>query len=169
MALRLGQSAAEGDLLERAGRLHDVGLLAIPAGTLSERRWISAESFRCVQEHCRIGYEILRPLCSLGDALGAVRHHHERMNGTGYPDGLAGEGIPLGARVLAVADTYDAMTHDRPHRAAVSPSAALAELRRCAPAGYDPQCVEALAEVVVESGKFLDPADTARATAAAPA
>jgi HD-GYP domain-containing protein (c-di-GMP phosphodiesterase class II) len=162
MALRMGLSPEQADLLERAGRLHDVGLLAIPAGTLGEKKRISAESFRSVQEHCRIGHEILRPLTTLGDALGAVRHHHERMNGTGYPDGLAGEAIPMGARILAVADTYDAMTHDRPHRAAIAPAAALAELRRCAPAGYDPRCVEALAEALVESGQFLDAPDTAR-------
>jgi HD-GYP domain-containing protein (c-di-GMP phosphodiesterase class II) len=158
MASSLGLSPSESDMMERAGRLHDVGLLAIPAGTLGERRRISAESFRGVKEHCQIGFDILSPLAGLGDALGAIRHHHERMNGTGYPDGLAGEAVPLGARVLAVADTYDAMTHDRPHRGAIAPSAALAELRRCSPAGYDSRCVEALAEVLVASGQFLDAA-----------
>ena len=70
------------------------------------------------------------------------------MNGTGYPQGLNGEQIPLEARILAVADSYDAMTHDRPHRTALSPLEAMAELRRCTPAGYDATCVEALAEVV---------------------
>jgi HD-GYP domain-containing protein (c-di-GMP phosphodiesterase class II) len=157
IARRLGMPPPEAGLLERAGRLHDVGLLAVPASTLGEQRRISAEGFRSVKEHCRIGYEILRPLTSLGEALLAVRHHHERMNGTGYPDGLAGQSIPLGARILAVADTYDAMTHDRPHRPAISPPAALAELRRCSPAGYDARCVEGLADAVQASGLIFAP------------
>ena len=148
MALRMGMPPQKADLLALAGELHDVGLLAVPAGILGQQRRISAESFRSVKEHCRIGYEILKPLSTLREALLAVRHHHERMNGTGYPDGLAGEAIPVEARILAVADAYDAMTHDRPHRAAISPADALGELRRCSPAGYDPACVDALTEVM---------------------
>lgn len=152
MALRLGMPAEKADLLGLAGRLHDVGLLAVPARAMGPQRKISAESFRCVKEHCRIGYEILRPLSTLGGVLLGVRHHHERMNGTGYPDGLAGADIPEEAKILAVADTYDAMTHDRPHRAAISPADAVRELRRCTPAGYDSRCVEALTQVAQEAG-----------------
>ena len=77
-----------------------------------------------------------------------MRYHHERMNATGYPFQLEGDDIPLGARILSVADAYDAMTHDRPHRPALPPIEALAELRRCSPAGYDPDCVAALEEVL---------------------
>jgi HD-GYP domain-containing protein (c-di-GMP phosphodiesterase class II) len=84
----------------------------------------------------------------LAGVLPAIRAHHERLNGTGYPAGLAGDEIPLGARILAVADAYEAMTHDRPHRPAVSPLIAMRELRRCCPSGFDPQCVEALAHVL---------------------
>jgi HD-GYP domain-containing protein (c-di-GMP phosphodiesterase class II) len=151
MALRLGMPQEKADLLALAGELHDVGLLAVPASTLGQQRRISTESFRSVKEHCRIGYEILKPLSTLQEALLAVRHHHERMNGTGYPDGLSGDAIPVEARVLAVADVYDAMTHDRPHRPAIAPADALAEIRRCSPAGYDPACVDALAEILRES------------------
>lgn len=144
MARRLGMNDQEAEKLRLAGELHDVGLLAIPASTLGYQGRISSESFRSVKDHSRIGYDMLKPLSTLGEALLAIRHHHERMNGTGYPDGLAGKDIPLGARVLAVADSYDAMTHDRPHRGAISPADALRELRRCSPAGYDPLCVDAL-------------------------
>jgi HD-GYP domain-containing protein (c-di-GMP phosphodiesterase class II) len=152
MALRLGMSAEKADLLRLAGRLHDVGLLAVPAGAMGPQKRISAESFRSIKEHCRIGYEILKPLSTLGGVLLGVRHHHERMNGTGYPDGLSGADIPEEAKILAVADTYDAMTHDRPHRGAISPADAVRELRRCSPAGYDPRCVEALAQVAKGAG-----------------
>jgi HD-GYP domain-containing protein (c-di-GMP phosphodiesterase class II) len=151
MGARMGMAKEQTDLLALAGKLHDVGLLAVPSGTLGEARRISAESFRSIKEHSRIGYEILKPLSSLQDALLAVRHHHERMNGTGYPDGLIGSNIPREARILAVADSYDAMTHDRPHRSAISPADAIRELRRCCPAGYDPLCVDALTQVAQES------------------
>lgn len=147
IALKMGFDADRAARLKLAGELHDVGLLAIPAQILAEKSRISVEGFRCIRQHSTIGYEVLKPLGSLGDLLSAVKHHHERMNGTGYPDGLAGENIPIEARILAVADTYDAMTHDRPHRPAVSRAAAMAELRRCCPAGYDPLCVDALASV----------------------
>lgn len=133
--------------LELAGRLHDLGMMAIPEQVLNQRGVLGVDGFSTVKQHPEIAYEVLRPLGSLADVLPAIRHHHERMNGTGYPDALAGEKIPLGARILAVADVYDAMTHDRFRRPAMSPLAAMEELRRCSPAGYDPDCVEALGEL----------------------
>ena len=133
--------------LNTAGRLHDLGMLAIPAGILEQRNKMSVDGFRAVKKHPDASYEILKPLSSLESVLDAVRYHHERMNGTGYPKGLAGDDIPIGARIVAVADAYDAMTHDRPHRGAMSAYAAMKELERCSPAGYDRACVEALVEV----------------------
>ncbi len=153
IALKMGMDSDRAGRLQLAGRLHDVGLLAIPARLLGERARISLEGFRCIRQHASIGHEVLAPLKGLDDVLGAVKHHHERMNGTGYPDGLAGEDIPIEARILAVADSYDAMTHDRPHRPAVTKSAAMDELRRCSPAGYDSRCVDALASVECVSSK----------------
>jgi len=147
VAMQMGMPPDRADLLELAGQLHDVGLLAVPAETLAQPKRISGEGFRRVKQHCEIGYEILQPLKHLGPALLAVRHHHERMNGTGYPDGLRSKNIPVEARILAVADAFDAMTHDRPHRRAIPPVEAIAELHRCSPAGYDPVCVEALSQV----------------------
>ena len=134
--------------LELAGQLHDIGLLAIPEVFISGAEGFGIDEFRSLQKHSEASHEVLRPLLMLADVLPAIRAHHERMNGTGYPDGLAGEDIPLGGRILAVADSYDAMTHDRPGRSAMSPLAAMRELGRCSPAGYDPACVEALAEVL---------------------
>jgi HD-GYP domain-containing protein (c-di-GMP phosphodiesterase class II) len=137
--------------LRIAGRLHDLGMIAVPEKIANQSGPMAVRGYRKLQTHAEAGYEVLRPLKSLGEALEGVRHHHERMNGTGYPDGLAGEKIPLVARVLAVADAYDAITHDRPHRPAMNALAAVQELRRCTPAGYDPACVEAMeAEVNLE-------------------
>ncbi len=135
------------DRLELAGRLHDIGMVAVPREVLAQKRRLDREGLHRVREHPVIAHDVLTPLSSLVDVLPAIRHHHERMNGTGYPDGLAGEAIPLTARILAVADAYDAMTHDRPYRPAMSSFQAMEELRRCSPAGFDPACVEALAEL----------------------
>ena len=135
-------------MMNLAGRLHDIGLLAVPESILEQRAGISEGDFRSIKRHPSIAWEVLNPLKSLAEILPAIRHHHERMNGTGYPSGLSGEEVPLAARILAVADSYDAMTHDRPHRSAVTSLSAVMELRRCTPDGYDARCVEALAEVL---------------------
>jgi HD-GYP domain-containing protein (c-di-GMP phosphodiesterase class II) len=132
-----------------AGQLHDIGLIAVPEAMLKGNVRLGLSDYRNIKQHSELGYDLPRPLdCLNEDVLLAVRHHHERMNGTGYPGGLEGQTIPLEARILAVADTYDAMTHDRPQRAAMSDMQALEELRRCTPAGYDPSCVEALARTL---------------------
>lgn len=133
--------------LKIAGKLHDLGILALPHKIIDECNQFGIEAFRVMQKHPQISYEVLEPLESLADVLPAIRYHHERMNGTGYPDGLVGEEIPLDARILAVADAYDAMTHDRHNRPAMSTISALDELYRCTPAGYDSICVDALAEL----------------------
>jgi len=134
--------------LSLAGELHDIGMLAIPERIIQRRSELGVDAFRCVMEHPEVAFEVLKPLKSLEAMLPAIRHHHERMNGTGYPTGLAEEDIPIEARILAVTDSYDAMTHDRPNRSAMTPLSAMMELRRCTPAGYDPDCVEALGKVM---------------------
>ncbi len=145
---RMGLSQELCGRMKAAGRLHDIGLLAVPDTILNKRSRLGADEFRTVQKHALVSYEVLKPLQTLQDVLPAVRSHHERMNGTGYPEGLSGEDIPLTGRILAVADAYDAMTHDRPWRPAMTPIQAMRELVRCSPAGYDPDCVRALGEVV---------------------
>ena len=148
IARQMGLQPQHCALLNKAGRLHDIGLLAIPAKILAQRCQLGVDAFDKVRKHSQIGYEVLKPLDSLAPILPAVLHHHERMNGTGYPHGLQGDQIPMDARILAVADAYDAMTHDRPHRSAMSPYTAMQELRRCTPEGLDSDCVRALGQVV---------------------
>ena len=148
MATQMGLDDEKVRLMNLAGQLRDIGMLAISENLTGRRMALGGRDFRAMQKHADISYEMLKPLDSLKDILPAIRHHHERMNGTGYPNGLAGDKLPLEARILAVADSYDAMTHDRPHRQAISPLEAMHELQRCTPAGYDPACVEALSAVV---------------------
>lgn len=147
--------------LRLAGQLHDLGMMAIPAKILAQPQKMAAGEFRAIKEHPVVAYEVLKPLPSMAGVLEAVRGHHERMNGTGYPDGLGGEKIPLAARILAVADSYDAMTHGRPQRPAIAPHQALGELRRCSGAGYDSRCVETLGQVLNLPG--LEPSQAERA------
>ncbi|HUS47107.1 MAG TPA: HD domain-containing phosphohydrolase, partial [Phycisphaerae bacterium] len=119
-----------------------------PGSVRMLRSRLAVAEFRTVQKHPEVSYQVLRPLRSVAPILPAIRYHHERMNGSGYPEGLKGDKIPLGASIIAVADSYDAMTHDRPHRPAMTPLQAMMELRRCTPAGYDGRCVDAMAEIV---------------------
>lgn len=145
---RMGLEPDRCERMNAAGRLHDIGLLAVPESILNKRSRLGSDEFRTVQGHACVSYEVLKPLRTMQDVLPAIRCHHERMNGTGYPDGLKGDEVPVEARILAVADAYDAMTHDRPWRPAMTPIQAMRELSRCAPAGYDPECVQALGEIV---------------------
>jgi HD-GYP domain-containing protein (c-di-GMP phosphodiesterase class II) len=142
---KLGLNQERCAQMNLAGQLHDIGMLSVSEKVLTKRALLGSKEFQIVQKHSDVSCQLLLPLESLADVLPAIRHHHERMNGTGYPEGLTGEGIPLEARILAVADSFDAMTHDRPHRNAITPIEAVLELRRCAPAGYDAAVVEALA------------------------
>jgi HD-GYP domain-containing protein (c-di-GMP phosphodiesterase class II) len=152
IAQKIGQKLAlppeRCELLNLAGQFHDIGLMVVPEVILNKHTKLGVAEFRAIQKHCDAGYEMLRPLGSLADILPAVRYHHERCNGTGYPQGLKLENIPLEARIMAVADSFDAMTHDRPHRSAMTPADAMRELVRCSPEGYDTKCVQALADVV---------------------
>ena len=109
---------------------------------------LTREERALFDKHPGIGAGILGHIRKVDPVVQAVLHHHERWDGGGYPDELAGERIPLLARIIHVADAYDAMTRDRPHRSAITPMAALRELQRCCPSGYDADCVAALAEVV---------------------
>ncbi|MGC9453626.1 MAG: HD-GYP domain-containing protein [Phycisphaerae bacterium] len=148
IARRMGLDSELCRRMNVAGRLHDIGLLAVPESILNKRSRLGADEFHTVQKHAEVSFEVLKPLTTLQDVLPAVRAHHERMNGTGYPEGLKGQQIPQVSRILAVADAYDAMTHDRPWRPAMTPLEAMRELIRCSPAGYDPDCIRALGEVI---------------------
>jgi response regulator RpfG family c-di-GMP phosphodiesterase len=141
--------------IEYGAALHDVGKIGIPdavllkPGSLTESEWV------VMKTHCEIGYRMLRGFDFLRGALPIVLHHHERWNGAGYPDGLRGREIPLGARIFGVADAYDAMTSDRPYRRAMGHEAAVAELRRGAGSQFDPDVVDAFLSNVVPARTAL--------------
>ena len=168
LSARLGLDEQMCELMNWAGELHDIGMLAIPERILAQRGRVDGSAFATIKKHSHISYDMLRPLRSLAAVLPAIRDHHERMNGTGYPEGRSGQKICLGARIIAVTDAFDAMTHDRPHRTAISPQAAVAELRRCCPSGFDEECVRALAQQVGVAWPAAEdePAAAARAAVA---
>jgi diguanylate cyclase (GGDEF)-like protein len=142
VASRLDMVGEQLDEVQRAAELHDIGKLAIPdeilhkAGPLTESEW------RFVRQHPVIGERILGAAPALRPVARLVRSTHERWDGKGYPDGISGIRIPLGARIVAVCDAYDAMISRRPYRTALTETEALAELRRCAGAQFDPRVVE---------------------------
>lgn len=120
--------------------LHDLGKLAIPDSILKKPGKLEPEEWERMQAHTTLGEEMARRLGFLPQAtLQVIRHHHERWDGSGYPDGLAGEAIPLLARVFALADVYDALTSERPYKRAWSHEEALAEIRRQAGRHFDPE------------------------------
>jgi ribonuclease P protein subunit RPR2 len=129
--------------LEFGFLLHDVGKLAVPDAILYKPDALSAEEFSLVARHPEAGAEILRDVDFLGEGKLVVRHHHERWDGSGYPDRLAGDAIPLPARVFAVADALDALTTDRPYRRATRFSRAREEIRAHAGTQFDPAVVAA--------------------------
>jgi response regulator RpfG family c-di-GMP phosphodiesterase len=124
-----------------AALMHDIGKIGIPLDALKKPQKLTKEEYELFKEHPDKGRRILEPIEFLKDIVPAVYHHHEQYDGTGYPLGLSEEEIPVEARILAVADTYDAMTSDRAYRAALSHEIAVAELKRCAGTQFDPRIV----------------------------
>jgi diguanylate cyclase (GGDEF)-like protein len=151
----LGVSAAEEARIRQAAQLHDVGKVAVPDAILFKATALSEEEYALVRRHPVIGWEILRDVEFLGTAKTVVRHHHERWDGGGYPDGLAGEDIPLVARIFAVADTLDALTTDRPYRPGSPFPEARAMIRRVAGTQFDPGVVQAFDAVPDERFREL--------------
>jgi diguanylate cyclase (GGDEF)-like protein len=148
---RLGVGEETIDHLRLAAELHDVGKVAIPDAILSKPGPLDDAEWAFMRRHTIIGERIVAAAPALGPVAKLVRTSHERWDGTGYPDAIAGEDIPLGARIVAVCDAYDAMVSDRPYRRGRSATEATAELRRCAGTQFDPAVVEAfLAELVAQ-------------------
>ena len=148
LARTLGVSDPSIETLRYAGRLHDIGKLAIDEVTLHKDAELSEEEWALIREHPATGEHIVQSLGFLDRAKPIVRHHHERWDGTGYPDGLKGEEIPFLTRILSVADCYDAMTSERPYRAAMSRDKAVAELEAGTSRQFDPAVVEQFVDVV---------------------
>jgi HD domain/GAF domain len=145
---RLGMSDADVETLRYAAILHDIGELGVPEAILNKPGPLTPEERPAIERHPLIGEGILTPVEFLADALPLVRAAHERWDGSGYPDGLAGAEIPLGARILFACDCYEAMLSERPYRSALEPEQARAELRRVAGSQLDPRVVEALLGVL---------------------
>jgi len=143
---RLGLSEDDLRTLERAGLLHDLGKIGIPERVLLKPERLSAEEYDVIKTHADVGAGILQSIPFLHDAVEIVLHHHECWDGSGYPEGLSGESIPLLARILAVADAFDAMTSDRPYRHALALEEACAELHVMRDIQFDPRIVDALLE-----------------------
>jgi two-component system, cell cycle response regulator len=145
---RLGLSGAELDELTRAAELHDVGKVALPASILRKPGPLDDSEWSFVRQHTLVGDRILSAAPALSSLAHVVRASHEHYDGGGYPDGLAGEDIPLAARVVAVCDAYNAMTSDRPYRGALAHWEAMQELRKCADRQFDPVVVAAFCELM---------------------
>jgi two-component system cell cycle response regulator len=159
LALALGLEASEARMLGLAGRLHDIGKVAVPDAILDKTGQLTEVDWVTMRRHPLVGADVVSRVPALRVLAPVIRAHHERWDGTGYPDGLAGAAIPRGARILAVADAFVAMTSDRPYRAASSRSWALAELRRCAGRQFDPAVVAALEHVLAAEPAALGAAD----------
>jgi putative nucleotidyltransferase with HDIG domain len=165
-ALRIGRemglSSARLRLLSRAALLHDVGKIGIPDRVLLKPGPLDPEEKRLIREHPRIGYKILHPVPFLEKAAEAVLAHHENYDGTGYPNGLRSEQIPLPARVFAVADTFDALVWGRPYQAPIAPETARKKIDAERGKRFDPRVVDAFLEVPIrewaEIAKGLDSA-----------
>jgi hypothetical protein len=128
--------------IESAALLHDIGKIGFPDQILCNPGPLPPDGVHVIRNHPLAGENILKPVGSLSRLCSIVRHHHEQFDGSGYPDRLRGEEIPLAARVIAVADSFDAMTSERPYRPPRSRDDAVAELRRCSGTQFDPSCVE---------------------------
>ena len=144
----LGLSKAELDLLGHAALFHDIGKLAVPDAILLKPATLTHDEWDLMQRHAEEGARIIDRLGFLQDAVPAIRHHHERFDGTGYPDGLKGEDIPLGARIIHVADALDSMLTTRIYRAARPAKEAMEELKRSAGSQFCPRCVAALERIL---------------------
>ncbi len=147
LAGQLGLPETTVNVIHIAGHLHDIGKIGIPDAILQKQGKLTEEEWLWVKKHPDIGAKILSPVRQFSVAGGVsdlVRHHHERFDGCGYPCGLKGEEIPLGARIIAVADSLSALMQNRPYRQGAAFEEALAEIQRCSGSQFDPQVVKAL-------------------------
>jgi putative methionine-R-sulfoxide reductase with GAF domain len=149
----LGESAgitgADLEDLYRGGMIHDIGKIGVPDAILLKPEALSATEFEVIRRHPLVGEEIARPLRSAASLLSIIRHHHERMDGRGYPDGLKGEQVPMLARIVAICDAFDAMISDRPYRPGRRPEEAIEVLRQGAGTQWDSRLVDIFVQEIV--------------------
>ena len=153
IAKEIGYSDENIDRVRAAALLHDIGKIGIPDYILKKRETLTEDEWQLVHAHPNLGVSILKHVESLNGCLAGVQYHHERYDGTGYPAGLKGENIPLDARILAVADSYDAMTSERPYRKKSSPEEAMTELLYCSGTQFDPAIVNAFLKLMKDEIK----------------
>lgn len=134
-------------VIGRGAFLHDIGMLAVPESILQKPGPLTFDETARMRKHCNVGYRMLEKIPFLQCAAEIVYAHHERYDGTGYPQGLKGDQIPWGARICAVAETFDAITSDRPYRAARSLEAAQAEIEAGSGKQFDPEAVKVFLEI----------------------
>jgi len=149
----LGLKEDEIEQIRLGGMLHDLGKVGVPEPILNKGGPLNPDEWEVMKEHVQFGYKLLESLHTLAGVRAMVLHHHEMFDGSGYPEGRAGEEIPLGARIIAIADAYDTITSDRTYKKARPAQAALAEIERCAGAQFDPQLVQIFAEAIREYSK----------------
>jgi HD-GYP domain-containing protein (c-di-GMP phosphodiesterase class II) len=148
-AKELNLSEESIEKIRLAGLIHDIGKIGVKGTVLNKPGGLIEEEYQHIKSHPGVGEHILNPIVDDEEILKIVRHHHERYDGNGYPDGLKGEQIPLGARILAVADTYDAMTSERPYREAMSIEVACAEIKHGKGTQFDPAVADAFFNVFI--------------------
>jgi len=152
IAREIGMEGARVEAIRYAGMLHDVGKLGVPTRVLQKTGKLTEEEYAAIQLHPMRGLDIVRDIGFLDEALAGIMHHHERIDGRGYPMGLAGDEIPEFARVLAVADAFDSMTSTRSYRGARPVAEAIEELRKCAGTQFDPAFVDAFVAAITREG-----------------
>jgi len=155
MAAELGLPAERVEHVRQAALLHDIGKLGVSEQLLHKPSRLSEEEYTIIKTHTAVGADFLETSQGLRHLVPFIRHHHERWDGGGYPDGLRGEQIPLEARILAVCDTVDAMASDRPYQQGVPPHEIVAELKRCAGTQFDPLVVQAFIRILEREGEYL--------------
>ncbi|MBI2615102.1 MAG: response regulator [Gemmatimonadetes bacterium] len=158
VAQQIGMSDDEIEQVRMAGRLHDLGKIGVRESVLNKEGPLTPEEYEHVKEHVVIGSQILAPLSHLGPIVAFVRGHHEHFDGSGYPDRLQGEDIPLGARIICAAEIYDALTTARPYQPMMTPEQAAERMQRLAGSVVDPQVLDAIAAAVTKRQTlvFLD-------------
>jgi putative nucleotidyltransferase with HDIG domain len=152
LARELGLSDADVETLRLAALLHDLGKLVTPDEILRKPGPLDKDETASMRQHPIHGMSMLTQIDAAAQAIPTILHHHEHFDGSGYPDGLAGDEIPIASRILLVTDAFDAMTTDRPYRKAMPEEAAIQELRRCSGSQFDPHIVEAFLRVISRTG-----------------
>jgi putative nucleotidyltransferase with HDIG domain len=154
IAKKLGLPAESIDLIRNAGLLHDIGKIGIPDAILMKPFPLTKKEYQIIQQHTVLGSDILKKAHSLKHLAPIVRHHHERYDGTGYPDRLEGQDIPVEARIIALADAVEAMASDRPYRKALSYLSIEKELIRNSGTQFDPMIIETMLQILRERNEY---------------